>query len=278
MIDEKISVIIPVYNAEKFIEQCVSSINSTSAEIILVDDGSKDESLRICKELANKNKNIKVFHQENQGPASARRVGAEKASRDYVMFLDCDDCYEHNTISRVAEIIEKYNEPDLIRFRYKKIPHGYDQYEYFPEAEKFIEKKDFKALVYPMFLNGYMLNNVCVNCVKREIVTNCCLYEKDMQLRYGEDLILNLNIFSNVQNAVFINDILYDYIFKADSATNTQDQKRLRNNLRDSVYVYTKLFEYLKKWEMDDDQTIKLVRNRVIKEANAVMQRMELNQ
>lgn len=278
MNEDKISVIIPVYNAEKIIEHCVSSVNPKNVEIILVDDGSKDESLEICKKLSNLNKNIKVFHQENQGPALARRLGVEKASRDYVMFLDCDDYYESNTISRMAEIIEKYNDPDLIRFRYKKIPDGYDQYEYFPETEKFIEKNDFKNLVFPMFLNGYMLNAIWSNCVKRKIVKNSFLTEQDMRLRYGEDLLLNLNIFSNVENAVFINDILYDYISKSDSTTTTQDRKRLSKNLRDSIYVYTALFEYIKKWEMDDEKTIRLVRERVIKEMNAIMKRMELNQ
>ena len=89
-----ISVVVPVYNVEKYLEQCVNSIiNQTydNLEIILVNDGSKDKSPYLCDELAKKDSRISVIHKENGGPAETRNVGTEKASGEYIAFVDSDD-------------------------------------------------------------------------------------------------------------------------------------------------------------------------------------------
>ena len=89
----KLSIIIPVYNTGKYINECLDSITKTEKdiEVILVDDGSKDNSLEVCKEYSKTDKRIKVFHKENGGVSSARNYGIEKASGDYIAFLDSDD-------------------------------------------------------------------------------------------------------------------------------------------------------------------------------------------
>lgn len=92
--DKMLSIIIPVYNAEKFLHFSVDSIISqtyTNYELLLVNDGSTDLSLELCKEYAKKDRRIKVFDKRNGGANSARKVGVEVSCGDYIMFLDSDD-------------------------------------------------------------------------------------------------------------------------------------------------------------------------------------------
>ena len=91
---ELVSIIVPVYNLEKYIEKCVRSLlqqTYTNVEIILVDDGSRDESGEICDRLASEDSRIKVIHKENGGLSSARNCGIENATGEYIMFVDGDD-------------------------------------------------------------------------------------------------------------------------------------------------------------------------------------------
>ena len=91
---KKISVIVPVYNTEKYLKRCVCSIinqNYHNVEIILIDDGSKDSSGKVCDILAEQDSRIKVIHQVNAGVSKARNIGIDNANGDYVVFLDSDD-------------------------------------------------------------------------------------------------------------------------------------------------------------------------------------------
>ncbi|WP_080843899.1 glycosyltransferase family 2 protein [Cytobacillus gottheilii] len=120
---KKISVIIPVYNMEQSLEYCMQSIlNQTykNFEIILVDDGSKDNSYKVCCQLAKKDSRIKVVHTENRGSGPARNTGIDLASGDYVYFPDADDILASNTLEKLTKIIEKESH-DLIVFGYKSV-------------------------------------------------------------------------------------------------------------------------------------------------------------
>ena len=98
----KVSIIVPVYNAEKYLERCISSIRNQTLndiEIILVDDASKDNSPLICDEYAKTDFRIKVIHKENEGAGMARNAALEIATGEYVGFVDSDDFVEENTVS-----------------------------------------------------------------------------------------------------------------------------------------------------------------------------------
>ena len=100
-----ISIIVPIYNVEKYLSRCVDSILNqtfTDFELILVDDGSTDNSGKICDEYAEKDCRIKVIHKDNWGVSSARNVGLENSVGEYIMFCDSDDFVEKNAVS-VAE-------------------------------------------------------------------------------------------------------------------------------------------------------------------------------
>ncbi len=108
---KKVSVIIPVYNVEEFLRECLDSvINQTykNLEIILIDDGSTDGSGVICDEYEKKDKRIKVAHQENKGVSKARNAGYRLAGGDYVIFLDSDDIFDLALIEKMLDVSLKY--------------------------------------------------------------------------------------------------------------------------------------------------------------------------
>ena len=112
--NDLISVIIPIYNVEKYLARCVESVINQiydNLEIILIDDGSTDNSSCICDQFEMTDKRIRVIHKENGGVSSARNVGLEHMTGKYVMFLDSDDFLEKNCISRMLELMNKYKVP-----------------------------------------------------------------------------------------------------------------------------------------------------------------------
>ena len=118
-----LSIIIPVYNAEKHIDRCLNSIliqNLEGCEIILVDDGSSDNSWQICKQYAKKQNNITVYHKNNGGASSARNYGLNYASGKYVWFIDADDSIEKDSISKLISIMNTEN-AEVIVCQSKKI-------------------------------------------------------------------------------------------------------------------------------------------------------------
>ncbi len=264
-----ISVIIPAYNAESSIKDAIESVSNNNVEIIVVIDGATDKTKSICLEMKKEYNNLKIIEQENSGAYKARKNGIKNASGKYVMFLDSDDKYKKNTITKVLELIKKYKNPDLIRFRYERVPNGYEQYKYFNEEEVLIEKQDFINKVYPMFLEGYMLNSMWGSCIKKEIFNKVC--DKN-NIMYGEDLLQNLEVFSNINNVVFTNEILYEYSYSQNSATTTKDIKKNIKKLEDTIFVYSLLHEYIKRWNMDTVENIRTVNNRIKIETKIIIE------
>ena len=109
---DKISIIVPIYNVEKYLEQCIESIinqDYKNLEIILVDDGSPDRCANIIDEYAKKDNRIKAFHKENGGLSDARNYGLDRATGEYICFVDSDDFVEKDFISSMYNNIKKYN-------------------------------------------------------------------------------------------------------------------------------------------------------------------------
>ena len=108
--NKSLSIVIPVFNSEKYLPMCVDSIVKTHSdeyEIILVDDGSTDQSPSICDSYAEKYKNIKVVHQENCGVATARNVGLDSAQGNYVLFIDNDDWINEGELPYLLSLVKE---------------------------------------------------------------------------------------------------------------------------------------------------------------------------
>ena len=154
----KISIIIPVYNVESYIRECLESlINQTyqNLEIILVDDGSTDSSGEICDIYCKKDKRIIVIHKANGGLVSARKAGLRIATGEYATYVDSDDWIDVNTYEELMHLAFKYN-PDIIAFDFIKqysdfkieqiqsLQEGfYDKKRFFLEIEKCVKENPF---------------------------------------------------------------------------------------------------------------------------------------
>ena len=178
---EKISVIIPVYNAENYVEKCVNSIfNQTykNLEIILVDDGSTDNSGKIIDDLSRKDNRIKVIHKENGGASSARNEALKIATGDYISFVDSDDCIISDYYEYLYELIHKYN-TDTAQCRFLRIPS-----ESLDDAEKILEEENSKIEIKEKIITGKQAINIYYGVEEepyiQEVVLMTKLYKRSM--------------------------------------------------------------------------------------------------
>ena len=121
--EQKVSIVVPVYNVEKYLKRCVNSLigqSYSNLEILLVDDGSKDSSLSICKEYELKDSRIRVFHKENEGLGLTRNYGIERATGEYITFVDSDDYLTSDAITAMLDRAIATNADVVIATHYYK--------------------------------------------------------------------------------------------------------------------------------------------------------------
>ena len=217
----KISVIIPVFNCAKYLKYCVSSVLHQmydSKEIVLIDDGSKDDSGRICDELkADYPDVIKVFHQINSGQLASRLIGIENSTGDYCMFLDADDYLEKNALQILNKYVEQSN-CDCLIFNYRRfkddkvLSHSKIDYE---EPKLLYDKQELLKIV---FLNAEH-NSMCRKLVKRNLFDLQFDFRNYFKVRFGEDFIQSLYVYDKASSFLLIPDILYNYRINEGSIT-----------------------------------------------------------
>ena len=212
------SIVIPVYNVEKYLDECLQSILkqtktiNNDCEILLIDDGSTDKSVIICDDYAKKYPDIiKVFHKENQGLLATRRYGFQKSSGEYIINCDSDDFLENKMLELVKQVIVKYESPDVILINY----YRYDGKNKINEYKNiFLEKQDGRVLkdsVLCEYLCGHSIVSMCGRVVKRSCIEVDRDYAEYGRLSTGEDTLQSIEIFSKASTFVYLNEALYDY-------------------------------------------------------------------
>ena len=189
----KLSIIVPVYNVEKTLKRCVDSIlrqRLDNYELLLIDDGSPDNSGAMADEMAD-NDRIKVYHKANGGLSDARNYGLERATGDYVTFVDSDDEIAQNTFPKLVEILHKHPEYDILEYSVKQIKKNknvlFDPGEHvYQNATDWLKNKGLQ--------HCWMWNKI----FKRKLFENTCFSTdiirfEDMRLM-SEVLIKNLTI------------------------------------------------------------------------------------
>lgn len=245
----RFSILIPVYNAEKYLYECVNSVLKQTYEdyeIIIVDDGSSDSSIAICDEYAECYKNIRVFHQENKGPLLARRVCASYATGDYCFYLDADDFLEENALKKLEEIINKCD-PDVILI---------SSYKYF-EGKIGVHKKpigatdifipvDDKRIIYEKLLQRDLSNTLWSKVFKRSLFDYNEDYSCFQECNMGEDLLQSLSIINRAKTFYYMRDVIYYYRTTSGSLTQKYND-RIYTSL---IMVNKVLDEYVAEWNM----------------------------
>ena len=202
-----VSVIIPVYNAEKFLEDSINSvINQTykNIEIILVDDGSDDGSASICKSFCEKDVRVKYFYKANGGASSSRNYGIEKAEGYYITFVDSDDKMICNCVERMVEATES-TQSDLCVCGYEVLKAG-GKMENPAPSDIISGQKNIANYFSKHFLKG-VTSSVWGKLYKKEMI-----YKKfNTDFIMGEDILFNLEYIRNISKCCVIEECLYQY-------------------------------------------------------------------
>lgn len=211
----KISVIVPIYNVEKYLENCLQSIiNQTyqNLEIILIDDGSTDESGFICNKYAQKDSRILVKHIRNAGQANARNIGLDMATGDYISFVDSDDWLEKNMLAELLTLCLD-NDAQVSSCGYQKITKN-------SLSETSSEECYIKILSFKDIIKGLLSQNE----VRFEVWNK--LYDKkllsDIRFKSGqlhEEVYFNKQVFFNINKMVYTNKKLYNYNANREGST-----------------------------------------------------------
>ena len=246
-----ISIIIPVYNTGKYIEKCLNSIlnqtKSINLEIIIINDGSTDDSENIIKKYIEKNEqklNIKYYSKENEGIAKTRNFGIEKATYNYIMFLDSDDYIEPRTM----EILEKYinQDIDLIKFKLERVDENGNTLEKIdgPIFENISGQEAFNKL----YSKDVLLDSPCVYIMKKKIFTKNGF---KFQGKYHEDFGLIPFIILTSKSVTSIPEYLYKYVQAQNSITRTSDYNKIIKKMEDVLFHYDNMIKTLDKLELE---------------------------
>lgn len=248
----KFSIIIPIYNIEGYIQKCVKSILSQTFqdyEIILVNDGSTDNSGMICDEISKQNNKIKVIHQKNGGLSSARNTGIRNSQGKFLMFIDGDDFLNNeNCLKKLNESINRSRESDIIQYKMKY---------YYEQNNKYVSLKDLPNLpdtqsknekISTLIKEGCLSVSACDKIVKRKVIEENQLFFEEGLL--SEDIKWSLKLYHVINNIFIINEEIYVYRQqRANSITTKTNQKSIESLLKIIQYWYT--YRYSSKEEME---------------------------
>jgi glycosyltransferase involved in cell wall biosynthesis len=253
--DELLSVIIPVYQAKKYLVECVSSVVNQSyknIEIILVDDGSTDGSADMCDTLAIQYSGIKVVHINNRGPFVARKIGVELSTGNLVTFVDADDFVEQDAYAELIEIYEKYK-PDIISYAYQtskgSVSENYYDEGYYNREE--IEKYIMPTMMYDMEINDRKLNpSVCCKIIKKNIY-KAVTATIDEYINWGEDALVTYSAVCMAESVFVSHKVYYNYRSNMDSSMNKLSSNRIDELENWFAQIKRLLSQYDKKYGLD---------------------------
>ncbi len=222
---EKISIIVPVYNIAAWLPRCLQSITAqsyTDLEILLVDDGSPDESGAICDEWAARDSRIRVIHQPNGGVVRARLAGLRAATGQWFGFVDGDDFIEPDMYSRLIANAHKY-QADISHCGYQMVFP--DRVDYYHNTGCILELDRLSGT--EALLDGTRVEPALWNKLYRRELMDALLQSgiEDLGIKINEDLLMNFCLFQAAQRSVYEDFCPYHYIIRSGSAANSRNRE-----------------------------------------------------
>lgn len=232
--NDLVSVIIPVYKTERYLDECVESIvNQTykNLEIILVDDGSPDKCSEMCDKWAQKDNRIRVIHKQNGGLSDARNVAIDMCNGKYVLFVDSDDYYEKsNHIELIMKMVQSTGS-DIVCFNYKRYYEDKNTF-----SEKLCQVTGDNNLSQMVKDNSYT-SSACLKLIRKKLINNNNIYfEKGV---YSEDIEFSAKLLLRTDKIAFCDAAVYVYRSRSDSITTSIKKK----NIIDIYNIVSKLAE-----------------------------------
>lgn len=244
--DFLISIVIPIYNAEKYLEECLNSIKNQTYknfEVIMVNDGSKDESETICKRFLEYDARFRYFTKENGGVSSARNLGLDNVKGDFITFIDSDDWIAENHLELLINSIKKTNS-DIVVSCYKEFDNNIDTYYtiVYTKQEKNLlnfekmNRDDFLTIFPKLMSLNVCFNNAVAKLFRKELVNNLRF---DTSIKYGEDLDFYFSLYLNVESISYVDELTYVYRIHGDSTTSNFNQEYAKQELS----IFKKMFK-----------------------------------
>ncbi len=235
--DKRISIIVPIYNVEKYLDKCVESIaNQTykNLEIILVDDGSPDGCPQKCDEWAKKDKRIKVIHKTNGGLSDARNAGLEIATGEFIGFVDADDYIDLTMFEKLLKTINT-NNVDLALCGIQRVDELGQKIDY---KEVNLSNTDEHNIINAFFSYNFYRDNgkICTDNIMASVWR--FLYKKEainsnrfVKNLYCEDIVFNLQVIGQKTKIAVVNEPLYYYLIRQGSTLRTYNEKKITDIL-----------------------------------------------
>lgn len=221
----KLSIIVPVYNTEKYLHRCIESLldqdlSPDEYEIILIDDGSTDSSPKICDEYAEKYPQIKTSHQENRGVSTSRNLGIENAGGKYIAFVDSDDWVERKSLVQILNECERKNLDVCIYKMTVETVKGEKAVAYnhnFENGKIYIGKD--------VIIGGFCIGSACIATFSRAFLnSNKVRFKEGMQ--YSEDVLFVTATLAKAERVSFLAIAPYRYAYNGSSMTNSIDRQK----------------------------------------------------
>lgn len=268
----KFSILVPVYNVEKYLEQCVDSLlNQTykgEYEIILVNDGSTDSSGKICDKFKeNHPEKVKVIHKENGGHTSARLEAIKNASGEYSLFCDSDDFVESSLLETVDKVLRNNPDTDMVMYSFNYYENGAKrkrEISVFEGAEIFeneSKKKLYEILITTPFLNSLCTKAIRTGILKTDTTDYGILKDKDI----AEDAYIVSSFLTECKKIINITDSLYNYRTNRMSISRSYNPKKIER--KNMLFLYERFVELLPIWGLDDEEHRQKLNARFFNEA-----------
>lgn len=255
-----VSVIIPIYNVEKYIDRGMKNILSQTYqdfEVILVDDGSTDGSPKLCDEWAKRNDRICVFHKENGGSGSARNLGIENARGEYIYFFDIDDLADEGLLEYCVKTMDDADANMMVfSYRNKDVTTG-QEYDIVLDDIRIDSNDELRNVYVDQFvmkMNGFPWNKM----YRKSFLNEYHLRFEDLLIQ--QDEVFNLSIYPHVTTMVISSKALYTYYIYSKGNT----RSRFIPNRFDIYLTVNERFRSLKEhWQLDDERLEKYMHNRL---------------
>lgn len=232
MSTELISIIVPVYNISKYLLTSIGSISAqtyTNLEIITVDDGSTDDSLRVLQELAESEPRLRVLHQENGGVTRARMTGVSVSKGEWIGFVDGDDYIEPDMYERLLRNVQEYD-ADISHCGYQMVfPSRVDYYYNTGRLIRQDQATGLKDLLEGSFIEPGLCNKLFHKSLLQSLFHNDLM---DCSIKNNEDLLMNFFLFREAESSVYEDFCPYHYMVRENSAaTSKLNEHKLRDPL-----------------------------------------------
>lgn len=258
----KLSFIIPLYNAEAYIADCLDSILNSDIdrkeyEIIVIDDGSEDNGLAVVRQYEQKHDNITVLVQENQGQSVARNLGITKAKGDYVWFVDSDDAVNGN-LKRLVDVFSRHEDLDILAFMLSVVTEEDEPVRI--ECDQSEVKHNEVITGRDAIVMGYNPSSVCALMVRREFIVENGLFFKSGITH--QDVELSYKLMAHAKKVYFSNYAPYVYILHPNSTSQSVNPQKKLKYLCDDIIIIQSFRELADKFQDADLELANTIRNR----------------